>query len=294
VYLIRYALRSDPIPRVGVLDDAGARAIDVASLGALLARPVAEIRAMVNSTPGPTVPASELVLLPPADTRMEVWAAGVTYRRSRTARMEESATADIYELVYDAARPELFFKAMAWRVVTDGEPIAIRRDSSLNVPEAELAVVGNAGGEIVGYTACNDVSSRSIEGENPLYLPQAKVYTGSCALAPGVRPVWEVDATDLTISLRIERGGKVAWTGETSTAELHRPLDALVGCLFEEQDFPDGVIVSTGTGIVPEMDFTLMAGDLVAIKVDQVGSLRNRVVAGKPSLSWLSDRQSRA
>jgi 2-dehydro-3-deoxy-D-arabinonate dehydratase len=294
VYLIRYAHRSDAIPRVGVLDDTGARVIDVVSLGALLARPVAEIRALVTSTSGPTVPASELVLLPPADTRMEVWAAGVTYRRSRTARMEESATADIYELVYDAARPELFFKAVPWRVVTNGEPIAIRRDSPLNVPEAELAVVVNAGGEIVGYTACNDVSSRSIEGENPLYLPQAKVYAGSCALAPGIRPAWGVDATGLAISLRIERGGKVAWAGETTTAELHRPLDALVGCLFEEQDFPDGVIVSTGTGIVPEMDFTLMEGDLVHVKVDQVGSLSNRVVAGKPSLSWLSDRQTRA
>jgi 2-dehydro-3-deoxy-D-arabinonate dehydratase len=183
--------------------------------------------------------------------------------------------------VYDTERPELFFKSAAWRAVTNGQPIAVRRDSALNVPEAEFAIVVNAHAQIVGYTVCDDLSSRSIEAENPLYLPQAKIWDGACALAPGIRPAWEVSADDLGIALHITRHGTVAWSGRTSTSQLKRPLTALASCLFAEQDFPDGAIISTGTGIVPGLDFTLQPGDTVTIDIDQVGTLVNQVVAGK-------------
>ena len=219
---------------------------------------------------------------------MEVRAAGVTYTRSREARLEESGGADFYQKVYDAVRPEVFFKSVPWRVVTDGEPIAIRRDSALNVPEAELGIVVNSAAEIVGYTVCNDMSSRAIEGENPLYLPQAKIYAGACANAPGIRPAWEVDVGSLGIGLRIERGGGVVWSGSTSTARLARPLSSLVDYLFAEEQFPDGVIISTGTGIVPELEFTLEPDDVVTIEIEEVGTLTNRVVAGKTAVDWLA------
>jgi 2-dehydro-3-deoxy-D-arabinonate dehydratase len=289
-HIVRYLTATDPAPRVAVRDaaDGGLRPLEAPSLGSLLASPAAAMRDAVEKA-GSVAPVREQpVLLPPADSRMEIWAAGVTYRRSREARLEESGGADFYQKVYEARRPELFFKSVPWRVVTDGEAIAVRRDSPLNVPEAELAIVVNSAAEIVGYTVCDDVSSRAIEGENPLYLPQAKIYAGACALAPGVRPAWEVDIADLAVSLRITRGDGVAWAGGTRTSQLNRPLPSLVDCLFAEEQFPDGVIISTGTGIVPEMDFTLQPGDLVTIEVEQVGTLANRVVAGKTGLEWLS------
>jgi 2-dehydro-3-deoxy-D-arabinonate dehydratase len=161
------------------------------------------------------------------------------------------------------------------------------------VPEAELAIVVNSAAEIVGYTISNDVSSRAIEGENPLYLPQAKIYAGACALAPGIRPAWEIDADDLAINLRITRQGAIAWSGSTSTSQLARPPQSLVDWLFAEDHFPDGVIISTGTGIVPELDFTLASGDLVTIEIDQVGTLANRVITGKTELSWLAEDTAR-
>jgi 2-dehydro-3-deoxy-D-arabinonate dehydratase len=290
-HIVRYLTDTDPVPRVAVRDDAGRglRPVEAASLGSLLASPAAAFRDTVEEAAHEAAPEQgQPTLLPPADGRMEIWAAGVTYRRSREARLEESGGADFYQKVYEAQRPELFFKSVPWRVVTDGEPIAVRRDSPLNVPEAELAIVVNSDAEIVGYTVCNDVSSRAIEGENPLYLPQAKIYAGACALAPGIRPAWEVDVRDLAVSLEVTRGDTVAWAGGTRTSQLHRPLPALVDCLFAEEQFPDGVIISTGTGIVPEMDFTLQPGDLVTIEIEQVGRLANRVVAGKTGLEWLS------
>ena len=292
MHIIRYLTDTDARARVGIRDAAGLRPLDVPSVGSLLAQPFGAIRAAVaagQAAPPPGAPpGGQVILLPPADGRMEIWAAGVTYRRSREARLEESGGADFYQRVYEAARPELFFKSVPWRVVTDTEPIAIRRDSPLNVPEAELAIVVNSAAEIVGYTVCNDVSSRAIEGENPLYLPQAKIYAGACALAPGIRPAWEVDASDLAISLRISRADAVVWSGGTRTSQLNRPLQSLVDCLFTEENFPDGVIISTGTGIVPEIDFTLAPGDLVAIEIEEVGTLANRVVAGKADFGWLA------
>ncbi|HLZ60727.1 MAG TPA: fumarylacetoacetate hydrolase family protein [Ktedonosporobacter sp.] len=221
-------------------------------------------------------------LLAPIDGKTEVWAAGVTYQRSVEARVEESATPDIYTRVYDAKRPELFFKALPHRVAGPDEPIAIRADSDWNVPEPELVLAINIYGEIIGYTIGNDVSSRSIEGENPLYLPQAKVYTGSCALGPGITPAWEVaDPYNLTISMTIERGGQKYWQGQTSTKYLKRRLPELVEYLFREDEFPSGVLLCTGTALVPEQPFTLVPGDVVGIAIDQLGSLRNAVVRGK-------------
>ncbi|HLI87098.1 MAG TPA: fumarylacetoacetate hydrolase family protein [Ktedonobacteraceae bacterium] len=222
-------------------------------------------------------------MLAPIDGDTEVWAAGVTYTRSMSARMEESETPDIYAKVYDAARPELFFKATPRRVSGPGAPIVVRADSHWDVPEPELAIVVNAHGETVGYTIANDVSSRSIEGENPLYLPQAKVYAGACALGPGITPAWEIqDPYNLAIRMHIERGGVVHWEGETSTHELHRRLDELVAYLFRQDEFPGGVILCTGTALVPDPPFTLEAGDVVHISIDQLGTLSNPVVRGKP------------
>jgi 2-dehydro-3-deoxy-D-arabinonate dehydratase len=225
-------------------------------------------------------------LLAPIDGETEVWAAGVTYKRSVDARVEESQTPDIYTKVYTADRPELFFKGLARRVAGPGQPISIRADSDWNVPEPELAIVLNAYGEIVGYTIANDVSSRSIEGENPLYLPQAKVYAGSCALGPGITPAWEVtDPYTLTIHMTIERNGQAYWEGKTNTGELKRSLDELAKYLFSEDDFPDGVILCTGTALVPEQPFTLQTGDVVHISIDHLGTLSNPVVQGKARFS---------
>src|SRR5207248_10139642 len=174
-------------------------------------------------------------LLAPIDGGTEVWAAGVTYKRSEEARIEESGTPDIYAKVYTAKRPELFFKATPQRVAGPDAPIVVRSDSTWDVPEPELVLVINAHAEIIGYTIGNDVSSRSIEGENPLYLPQAKVYTACCALGPGITPAWEVaEPYNLTIRLNIERHNQVYWQGETSTRELKRLFDELVSYLFLE------------------------------------------------------------
>jgi 2-dehydro-3-deoxy-D-arabinonate dehydratase len=221
-------------------------------------------------------------LLAPIDGDSEVWAAGVTYKRSEEARVEESGTPDIYSTVYSAERPELFFKATPRRVAAPNAPVVVRADSTWDVPEPELVLVVNAYAEIVGYTVGNDVSSRSIEGENPLYLPQAKVYAGCCALGPGITPAWEVpDPYQLTIRMTIERDGHSAWEGETSTRELKRRLDELVLYLFREDEFPDGVFLCTGTALVPDKPFSLAAGDEVHISIDQLGTLHNSVVKGK-------------
>ncbi len=225
------------------------------------------------------------LLLAPIDGETEVWAAGVTYKQSEQARMEESGTPDIYAKVYAAKRPELFFKATPRRVAGPGAPIVVRTDSTWDVPEPELVLAVNAHAEIIGYTIGNDVSSRSIEGENPLYLPQAKVYAGCCGLGPGITPAWEVsDPYNLTIHLAIERNGQVYWEGETSTRELKRRFDELVTYLFLENDFPDGVFLCTGTALVPERQFTLEPGDVVQIDIDQLGTLRNPVIRGKVKL----------
>jgi len=294
VRLVRYLADGRPDPDVGVEFEDGIRKLNVATMGELLSLPVSQIRALTDAARAEPAAAPGARLLPPVDRRTEVWAAGVTYHRSRDARMEESATADIYELVYSSERPELFFKCAAWRTVTHGDPIGIRADSALNVPEPELALVANRSAEIVGYLVCDDVSSRSIEGENPLYLPQAKTYAGSCALSDGIRPAWEVpDPGALDIELIVERAGVIAWHGSTTTGQLHRLPADLVGFLFRAEQFPDGVVLSTGTGIVPDMEFTLHEGDQVTVRISGVGVLANTVAVGRERFGWLADRTAR-
>ena len=197
-------------------------------------------------------------LLPPVEHAQEVWAAGVTYQRSREARMAESQTADIYDKVYDAERVEVFFKAVGWRAMGHGQAIRVR---------PELAVVINADGHVVGYTAGNDVSSRAIEGENPLYLPQAKVYDGSCAIGPGIVVTGADAMRDLTLRLTITRDGEVAFDGTTATSQLKRGIDEMADWLTRELAFPQGAILLTGTCLVPEDDFTLKPGDRVRVQV---------------------------
>jgi 2-dehydro-3-deoxy-D-arabinonate dehydratase len=232
---------------------------------------------------GDEIPSSEVSLLAPVDGTTEVWAAGVTYERSKDARVAESEdSADVYDRVYTAQRPELFFKSAAWRVVGPGGSVSVRSDSTVDVPEPELAVLMNSGGEVVGYTICNDMSSRSIEGENPLYLPQAKIYLGGCALGPWIRPAWEVPAPyTLDIELTIRRDDVVVWDGQASTAGLRRGIGELAEYLFREDEFPGGVVLSTGTSLVPDLPFTLDAGDEIRIRISELGELVNRVVRGK-------------
>ena len=211
--------------------------------------------------------------------RQEVWAAGVTYLRSKTARMGESEFgATAYDRVYAAERPELFFKSLPEKVVAAGEPVGIRRDARWSVPEPELALVLNSRGSIVGYTIGNDMSARDLEGESLLYLPQAKVYERSCALGPSIRlGVSESAARAWTIGLCIRRQGQVVFTGQTSVGQIKRGFDELAGFLFRSQSFPNGAVLLTGTGIVPPDAFTLQAQDLVEIEVSGIGRLCNPV-----------------
>jgi 2-dehydro-3-deoxy-D-arabinonate dehydratase len=219
-------------------------------------------------------------LLPPIGSQ-EVWAAGVTYYRSRDARVEESKEAggaDFYSRVYSADRPELFFKATPHRVSGHGQNVRIRRDSKWNVPEPELALAINSDGKIFGYTICNDMSSRDIEGENPLYLPQAKVYDQSCALGPGLLVADEMPAKSTGIRLEILRGGRPAFAGSTALDQLKRTPESLAEFLFRDSSFPAGCFLSTGTGIVPGDGFTLAVGDVVRITIDPIGTLASTVV----------------
>jgi 2-dehydro-3-deoxy-D-arabinonate dehydratase len=215
--------------------------------------------------------------------RQEVWAAGVTYLRSRSARIEESKSAgggDFYDRVYSAPRPELFFKATAHRVAGPGQALRIRRDSAWNVPEPELALAVNARGAIIGYTIGNDMSSRDIEGENPLYLPQAKVYAQCCGLGPAlfVSPQPLDSATEIRIT--IARGGRSVFEGLTQLSSMKRTAADLVEYLFRDNAFPDGCFLLTGTGVVPPDDFTLHAGYDIRIAIDPIGTLVNTVVQG--------------
>ena len=267
-------------PGVGVLEETALHPIAVDSVGALLELPLEQVRSLVeDAREAPALEHTDRRLLSPVDGLTEVWASGVTYERSLDARVEESATQDVYESVYRAERPELFFKAPAWRVVPDGMPVAVRADSAQNVPEPELVLVLNSFGEIIGYSVGNDMSSRDIEGANPLYLPQAKVYDGSFSLATGIRPVWEVpEVLDLDIEMTVLRAGVVAWQGSTSTKRLARPLEDLVEHLFRCYSLPQGAVLCTGTGIVPEIGFTARPGDEVRIEIESVGVLANPVV----------------
>ncbi|MEA3407380.1 MAG: fumarylacetoacetate hydrolase family protein [Chloroflexota bacterium] len=220
---------------------------------------------------------TEMRLLAPLDEQ-EVWACGVTYEMSREARMRESGEPTIYGRVYDAARPEIFFKSTPHRVVGPDEPVAIRGDSGWDVPEAEMVLVVTPQMQIVGYTVGNDMSSREIEGENPLYLPQAKVYDRSCALGPFVRLAKDFDPLDQAVVCVVKRDGEEIFRGETRTSSIHRPLSDLVSYLGRCNSFPKGVFVMTGTGIVPPDSFSLQEDDIIEITFEGLGTLRNPVI----------------
>lgn len=227
----------------------------------------------------PRLALSDVVLHAPVE-QQEVWAAGVTYLRSKTARMEESDfSATAYDRVYDAERPEIFFKAVAEKVVAPGAEVGIRRDATWSVPEPELALVLNSRGANVGWTIGNDMSSRDIEGENLLYLPQAKIYDRSCALGPWILlGPSEADVREQPISIRISRKGRPAFAGETSIGNIRRSFRDLASYLFRSQTFPHGAILLTGTGVVPPDGFTLEEEDVIEIEVPIIGVLRNPVV----------------
>jgi 2-dehydro-3-deoxy-D-arabinonate dehydratase len=236
------------------------------------------VRAAAGVGPVPTGSA----VLAPVESQ-EVWGSGVTYVRSRDARMEEAEDPSIYDRLYAAERPEVFFKSPGWRAAGPGEPIGVRRDSTWDVPEPELGLVLAADLGIAGYVVGNDVSSRSIEGENPLYLPQAKTYEGSCALGPCIVPAGEA-APPFDIRLEIVRQGALVFEGETSTARMKRSFEELAACLGRALRFPVGAVLLTGTGIVPDLPFTLLAGDTVRIAMTGLGTLENPVVAvGQPT-----------
>jgi 2-dehydro-3-deoxy-D-arabinonate dehydratase len=220
-------------------------------------------------------------LLAPID-RQEVWAAGVTYRRSQVARMEESqGAASFYDLVYVANRPELFFKATPHRVAGPGQSVRIRQDARWNVPEPELALVLNSRLELVGFTIGNDMSSRDIEGENPLYLPQAKVYDACCGLGPWITLAPAMPSPEaIAIELSVERQGVAVFQGATSVGQMARTFEDLIGWLGRDNSFPEGVILLTGTGVVPGDDFTLAVGDRVRISISGIGTLENTVAQG--------------
>ena len=217
-------------------------------------------------------------LVAPISPEIELWGAGVTYLRSRDARKEESGVPDVYQRVYEADRPELFFKSNAVRARGTNAPVGIRYDSDASVPEPEVAIYINKYREIIGYAICNDMTARTIEGENPLYLSQAKIYIGSTAIGPDITPAWLAPTpAEMKIKAKILRGTAVAWEAETSLAALNRTLEDLITYLFRCQDFPHGVILSTGTGIVPPLDISLAAGDVVEIDVAGIGKLTNSV-----------------
>ncbi|MBM3704515.1 MAG: fumarylacetoacetate hydrolase [Actinobacteria bacterium] len=250
---------------------------ELPTLTAALKIPLAELRGIVDNSDGPEVSGREL---PPLAPESEVWGAGVTYLRSRDARKEESGTPDVYQKVYEADRPELFFKANFRRTVGNGDVIGKRADCTSTVPEPEVAIVVNCFQEIIGFTICNDVTSRSIEGANPLYLPQAKSYLGSTALGPRITPSWLAPTHDkITVAAQIKRGSEVVWSANTALSSLNKSLEHLVGYLFRCQTFPDGVVLSTGTGIIPPLDFIMQEGDVVTIDVGGVGRLENEVIA---------------
>lgn len=213
----------------------------------------------------------------PIDPFHEVWACGVTYLRSKVGRMEESEVPDLYSRVYEAERPEIFYKSIGWRVIPNGEPLGIRRDSGWDVPEAEVVLVVNAHKEIFGYTIGNDMSSRSIEGENTLYLPQAKSYEKACTIGSFITPSWEISETVFPYTLTVERNGVEVFVDSSSSGQMKRGFKELVDWLFRSLPMPHGVMLFTGTGIVPDANFTLHEDDLVKINGGVLGELTNKV-----------------
>lgn len=237
----------------------------------------ADAREIIDGARSADEPLSEVGLLAPVD-HQEVWAAGVTYERSRDGRVAESGEQRLYDNVYRDPRPELFFKSTPQRVVAVDEAIGIRSDSSWDVPEPEVGVVFSPRLEVFGFTIGNDVTSRSIEGENPLYLPQAKIYDRACALGPGITPAWELTTDQFMIELTIERAGQRVFHDRTDSGRLRRSYEGLGHWIGRAMTFPHGVVLLTGTGIVPDAAFSLQTGDSVTIDISQLGTLSNPVV----------------
>ena len=254
------------------------------TLDTLLRLPMTEMRALLelDTHPRQRVDPAEVELAAPADSQ-EVWAAGVTYLRSREARLEETTQKAIYEHVYESDRPELFFKAAGWRVVPHGGEVGVREDSTWDVPEPELAVLSNAHGEVVAFACGNDISSRSIEGENPLFLPQAKVYDRSCAIGPAAVLAWDVDVSRAKMRMTIDRDGKSVFDGTATVADMTREPAKLAAVLHSSYTLPVGAWLLTGTSLVPPEPYTANPGDVVRIAIDGLGELSNRVSLVKHS-----------
>jgi 2-dehydro-3-deoxy-D-arabinonate dehydratase len=276
--------QGDSAVRIGLVQD-DASVIDLTAAGITSLQPVLEaadpcarLRAAVERSGLPRLVLADVRLRAPVE-RQEVWAAGVTYLRSKAASMEESEfSATAYDRVYAAERPEIFFKSLPDKVSATGEAVGIRRDARWSVPEPELALVLNTRGQVVGCTIGNDMSSRDIEGENLLYLPQAKVYDRSCALGPWITlGATEAEVRAWTIGIVILRNGQRVFAGETSVGQIKRGFAELAGYLCRSQTFPQGAVLLTGTGVVPPDSFTLQGGDLVDIAISGIGSLRNTV-----------------
>ncbi len=252
------------------------------SFDSLLRLPGEAMRAGLGAITGPELDLAQVELAAPAESQ-EVWAAGVTYLRSREARVEEASQRTIYEHVYESDRPELFFKAAGWRVVPDGGEVGVREDSTWDVPEPELAVLSNSRGEVVAFTCGNDMSSRSIEGENPLFLPQAKIYDRSCAIGPAAVLAWGVDVSRAKIRMTIERDGELVFDGTATIADMTREPAELARVLHASYSLPVGAWLLTGTSLVPPEPYTAKPGDLVRIAIDGLGELINRVSQVKHS-----------
>ncbi len=246
------------------------------SLTDLLSMGMQEARSIIEAANTSVKAPAHLVA--PIDSHQEVWACGVTYLRSKVGRMEESDVPDLYSRVYDAERPEIFYKSIGWRVIPNGEPVGIRRDSGWDVPEAEVVLVVNSQQEIFGYTIGNDMSSRSIEGENTLYLPQAKSYDKSCTIGSFIIPSWEIAEAVFPYTLKIERNGVEVFSESSSSAQMKRGFKELVDWFFRTLPMPSGAMLFTGTGIVPSADFTLHEGDVVKIDGGVLGNLNNPVI----------------
>jgi len=283
VKLCRFKAPSAPEIRIGLIAE-GDSVHDLTAAGVRRMTPLLErddLRdelARFSRTGVPEYPLDQLRLVTPVESQ-EVWAAGVTYLRSKQARMAESDfSASAYDRVYEAERPEIFFKSLADKVVSPGDAVGIRRDAAWSVPEPELALVINSRGTVVGLTVGNDMSSRDIEGENLLYLPQAKIYTSSCAVGPWivVGPT-EDEARAWSVELEIRRAAERVFSGETNVGQLKRRFAELVDYLFRSQAFPNGAVLLTGAGIVPPDSFTLEAGDVVRITISGIGTLENPV-----------------
>lgn len=291
---VRFAYPGRPGPSLGVIAAADDRVLDLTAAGAGSC-PLPWLRRLLHDhEAGSQALASALALAPacatlaelegsqallPPVAAPEVWAAGVTYARSRDARDRESRVGEAgqtpYDRVYAAERPEIFFKATAYRVRPSGGSVGLRGDSRWQIPEPELALVLDEDGTVLGYTLGNDMSSRDIEGENPLYLPQAKIFRNACALGPTVLPVGDGPVEGFPLHCRTLRAGMVLWSGETHTARMRRTFAELVGFLGRHNWLLAGTVLLTGTGVVPPDDFTLVAGDIIEISTPSIGTLRN-------------------